>query len=85
MRIMIFIVRFLVAIGILVRSTNSATIGSRRNSDSRCLRFSIGFGKPLLMRGRAGRRPHRVLRVAAIPLGGYVKLLDEREGGCRPR
>ena len=43
------------------------------------LRFSIGFGKPLLM--RVGKDADRTeYCIAAIPLGGYVKLLDEREG-----
>jgi regulator of sigma E protease len=47
------------------------------------LRFSIGFGKPLLM--RVGTDPDRTeYCVAAIPLGGYVKLLDEREGDVAP-
>jgi len=47
------------------------------------LRFSIGFGKPLLM--RVGRDADRTeYCVAAIPLGGYVKLLDEREGEVLP-
>ncbi len=41
------------------------------------LRFSIGFGKPLFgWRDRQGTE----YSVAAIPLGGYVKMLDEREG-----
>ena len=41
------------------------------------LRFSVGFGKPLWMRrDRHGTE----FAIAAIPLGGYVKMLDEREG-----
>src|SRR5690606_6220164 len=42
------------------------------------LRFSIGFGKPLWRRVAGRDQVEYVL--AAIPLGGYVKLLDEREG-----
>jgi regulator of sigma E protease len=42
------------------------------------LRFSIGCGKPLWKRVAGPDRTEYV--VAAIPLGGYVKLLDEREG-----
>lgn len=42
------------------------------------LRFSIGFGKPLL---RWQRHPHATEFVlCALPLGGYVRMLDEREG-----
>src|SRR5690606_11111777 len=41
------------------------------------LRFSVGFGKPLwLRRGRDGTE----FAIAAIPLCGYVRMLDEREG-----
>jgi len=42
------------------------------------LRFSIGFGKPLLSR-RFGR-DQTEWALAALPFGGYVKMLDEREG-----
>lgn len=42
------------------------------------LRFSIGFGKPLFTWRRAGSSTEFVL--AALPLGGYVRMLDEREG-----
>ena len=42
------------------------------------LRFSVGFGKPLFSRVAGPDRTEYV--VAAIPLGGYVKMLDEREG-----
>ncbi len=45
------------------------------------LRFSIGFGKPLFgWRNRDGTE----FAVAPIPLGGYVKMLDEREGNVDP-
>src|SRR5205823_7074008 len=46
------------------------------------LRFSVGFGRPLLKRVAGPDRIEYV--VAAIPLGGYVKLLDEREGPVAP-
>ncbi|HEX5676147.1 MAG TPA: RIP metalloprotease RseP, partial [Azonexus sp.] len=42
------------------------------------LRFSVGFGKPLLSR-RFGR-DQTEWTLAALPFGGYVKMLDEREG-----
>lgn len=41
------------------------------------LRFSVGFGKPILSK-RYGR-DQTEWAVAAFPLGGYVKMLDERE------
>jgi regulator of sigma E protease len=41
------------------------------------LRFSVGFGKPLLRwKGRSGTE----FVLAALPLGGYVRMLDERDG-----
>ncbi len=46
------------------------------------LRFAIGFGKPLWLR-RFGR-DRTELAVCAFPLGGYVKMLDEREGEVAP-
>ena len=42
------------------------------------LRFSVGFGKPLLIK-RWGKDQTEWV-IAAFPLGGYVKMLDEREG-----
>jgi regulator of sigma E protease len=45
------------------------------------LRFSVGFGKPLWMRrDKEGTE----FAIAAIPLGGYVKMLDERETAVAP-
>lgn len=47
------------------------------------LRFSVGFGKPLWK--RVGRAPdHIEYVVAAVPLGGYVRMLDERDGEVPP-
>src|SRR5471032_1390013 len=78
MRIMIFIAAFLVAIGILVAVHEFGHYWVAKKLGFKVLRFSIGFGKPLLM--RVGKDADRTeYCVAAIPLGGYVKLLDERE------
>ena len=45
------------------------------------LRFSVGFGRPLWRRALGADRTEWV--IAAFPLGGYVKMLDEREGAGR--
>ena len=83
MKIMIFIAAFLVAIGILVAVHEFGHYWVAKKLGFKVLRFSIGFGKPLLM--RVGRDVDRTeYCVAAIPLGGYVKLLDEREGEVLP-
>jgi regulator of sigma E protease len=46
------------------------------------LRFSVGFGRPLLIKRVGEDRTEWV--IAAIPFGGYVKMLDEREGPVAP-
>ena len=46
------------------------------------LRFSVGFGKTLWSRVAGADRTEYV--IAAVPLGGYVKMLDEREGPVAP-
>jgi len=79
MKMLLMIVAFLVAIGILVAVHEFGHYWVAKKLGFKVLRFSIGFGKPLLM--RVGKDPDRTeYCVAAIPLGGYVKLLDEREG-----
>jgi regulator of sigma E protease len=79
MKMLIIVAAFLVAIGILVAVHEFGHYWVAKKLGFKVLRFSIGFGKPLLM--RVGRDPDRTeYCIAAIPLGGYVKLLDEREG-----
>jgi regulator of sigma E protease len=79
MKMLFFLAAFLVAIGILVAVHEFGHYWVAKKLGFKVLRFSIGFGKPLLMRvGKDADRTEYCL--AAIPLGGYVKLLDEREG-----
>ncbi|MGA9026025.1 MAG: RIP metalloprotease RseP [Steroidobacteraceae bacterium] len=83
MKILIFVAAFLVAIGILVAVHEFGHYWVAKKLGFKVLRFSIGFGKPLVM--RVGKDPDRTeYCLAAIPLGGYVKLLDEREGEVAP-
>jgi regulator of sigma E protease len=83
MKILIFIAAFLVAIGILVAVHEFGHYWVAKKLGFKVLRFSIGFGKPLL--SRTGRdRDRTEYCISAIPLGGYVKLLDEREGEVPP-
>jgi regulator of sigma E protease len=77
MTILSYILAFMVAIGILVAVHEYGHFWMARRVGVRVLRFSIGFGKRLWTRqGKDGTE----FAVSAIPLGGYVKLLDEREG-----
>jgi regulator of sigma E protease len=79
MNMLVILAAFLVAIGILVAVHEFGHYWVAKRLGFKVLRFSIGFGKPLLMRiGKDADRTEYC--VAAIPLGGYVKLLDEREG-----
>jgi regulator of sigma E protease len=83
MKMLFFLAAFLVAIGILVAVHEFGHYWVAKKLGFKVLRFSIGFGKPLLM--RVGKDADRTeYCVAAIPLGGYVKLLDEREGEVSP-
>ncbi|PJJ99994.1 RIP metalloprotease RseP [Lysobacteraceae bacterium NML75-0749] len=66
----------IVSLGILVTIHEFGHFWVARRCGVKVLRFSVGFGKPLwLRRGRDGTE----YAIAAIPLGGYVRMLDERE------
>jgi regulator of sigma E protease len=78
---------FIVAIGVLVTVHEFGHFWVARRLGVKVLRFSIGFGKPLWKRTFGADQTELV--IAALPLGGYVKMLDEREGDVdaaeRPR
>lgn len=71
------IVGTLIALGVLVTFHEYGHFWVARRCGVKVLRFSVGFGTPLL---RWHDRHGTEFVVAAIPLGGYVKMLDEREG-----
>jgi len=73
---------FAVVVGLLVTVHEFGHYWVARRLGFKVLRFSVGFGKPLLKWVGGADRVEYVL--AAIPLGGYVKLLDEREGPVPP-
>ena len=75
------IVGTLVALGVLVTFHEFGHFWVARRCGIRVLRFSVGFGTPLL---RWHDRQGTEFVIAAIPLGGYVKMLDEREGDVPP-
>ncbi|MGN7830664.1 RIP metalloprotease RseP [Pseudoxanthomonas sp. 22568] len=67
----------IVAIGVLVTFHEFGHYWVARRCGVKVLRFSVGFGRPLWSR----RNRHGTeFAIAAIPLGGYVKMLDEAEG-----
>lgn len=69
---------FIVAIGLLVAVHEYGHFWVARRMGVRVLRYSIGFGSKLW--GRTSPRTGTEYWISAIPLGGYVKMLDEREG-----
>jgi regulator of sigma E protease len=77
-----YIVAFVVALGILIVVHEAGHYWVARRLGVKVLRFSVGFGKPLWTRRVGADRMELV--VAALPLGGYVKMLDETEGEVRP-
>lgn len=67
----------LVTLGLLITFHEYGHFVVARKLGVRVLRFSVGFGRPLWSRRGADGTEYAV---AAFPLGGYVKMLDEREG-----
>ncbi|MFW5440005.1 MAG: RIP metalloprotease RseP [Methylophilaceae bacterium] len=74
---MLTILAFIVTIGIIVTIHEYGHFQVARWCGVKVLRFSIGFGKPLWRKSAGADNTEFVL--AAIPLGGYVKMLDEHE------
>ncbi len=72
---------FILAISILVVIHEFGHFWVARRCGVKVLRFSVGFGKPLWS------YPDKLgteFSIAPIPLGGYVKMLDQREGEVNP-
>jgi len=71
----------IVTLGLLVTFHEFGHYWVARRLGVKVLRFSVGFGRALW--SRRGRDDTEYV-IAAIPLGGYVKMLDEREGEVAP-
>ncbi len=77
------ILAFIVAISVLVAVHEYGHYIVGRWCGMKVLRFSIGFGKPIWK--RIGKGPDRTeYCISSIPLGGYVRFLDSREGPVDP-
>lgn len=77
MQLFLTLLYFILAVGILITVHEWGHFLVARWSGVKVLRFSLGFGKPILTyHGRKGTE----YVLALIPLGGYVKMLDEEEG-----
>lgn len=72
---------FLVALAVLIAVHEWGHFWVARRLGVKVLRFSVGFGRSVWQRTGADGTEYRL---ALIPLGGYVKMLDEREGAVAP-
>ena len=78
MDVIISIASFIVALGILIAIHEFGHFWVARRVGVKVITFSIGFGKPIWK--KTFGEDNTEFHISAIPLGGYVKMLDEREG-----
>lgn len=74
------VLAFLLTLGVLIVVHEWGHYRVAKACDVKVLRFSVGFGRVLWRK----RRGETEFVVCALPLGGYVRMLDEREGGVAP-
>ena len=79
---LLYAVAFVVVLGVLVIFHELGHYLAARYCKVKVLRFSVGFGRTIFLRKYGVDRTEWA--VAAIPLGGFVKMLDEREGEVAP-
>ncbi|MES2424546.1 MAG: RIP metalloprotease RseP [Pseudomonadota bacterium] len=79
---MLTVVAFIVALGLLIAIHEYGHYRVAVACGVKVLRFSVGFGKTLFRWQPKGSPTEFV--IGAFPLGGYVKMLDEREGPVDP-
>ncbi|MEW6692106.1 MAG: RIP metalloprotease RseP [Pseudomonadota bacterium] len=80
MHVLTSILGFILAVGLLVAVHEWGHFWVARRLGVKVLRFSIGFGRPL----RSWRRGETEYVIGSLPFGGYVKMLDGREGPVDP-
>ncbi|HMU99832.1 MAG TPA: RIP metalloprotease RseP [Rhodocyclaceae bacterium] len=78
----VYAAAFVVVLGVLIVVHEFGHFLVARLCGVKVLRFSVGFGRPLWSRISGADETEWVL--GAFPLGGYVKMLDEREGEVAP-
>lgn len=82
MSVILTLAAFIVALSVLVVVHEFGHYWVARRCDVKVLCFSVGFGRAMWSRTFGSDRTE--LRIAMVPLGGYVKMLDEREGDVAP-
>lgn len=80
MTILTAILAFLITIGVLVAIHEYGHFWVARKLGVKVLRYSVGFGKPIWTYVSKKDPDQTEYVVAALPLGGYVRMVDEREG-----
>jgi regulator of sigma E protease len=83
MSIISTLIAFIVALGLLIVFHELGHYLVARLCGVKVLRFSVGFGTPLWRRKFGADQTEWA--ISAFPLGGYVKMLDEREGPVAPQ
>src|SRR6266542_5710936 len=81
MNLLTTLLAFVFAVGVLVVVHEFGHYWMARRCGVKVLRFSVGFGKPLL-RWRSGANGTEWV-ICALPFGGYLRMLDEREADQR--
>jgi regulator of sigma E protease len=81
LRPLLHLLAFIVAFGLLVTVHEFGHFWVARRLGFKVLRFSVGFGRALWKRIGADGTEYWI---AVFPIGGYVKMLDEREGAVAP-
>jgi len=76
------VISFIIGLGLLIAIHEFGHFWVARKLGVKVLRYSIGFGRPI-WRSQKGVDDTEYV-VAMVPLGGYVKMLDEREGPVAP-
>jgi regulator of sigma E protease len=82
MNVLFTLAAFVVTLGVLIVIHEFGHYWMARRCNVKVLRFSIGFGRPLVRWIRGADQTEWV--VAAIPLGGFVRMLDERDNDGLP-
>ncbi len=75
--ILLSIIAFIISVGLLITFHEFGHFSVARFFDIKVLRFSIGFGRPIYTRHFG--RDRTEFTICLLPLGGYVKMLDDRE------
>ena len=76
--ILLSIIAFIISVGLLITFHEFGHFSVARFFDIKVLRFSIGFGRPIYTRHFG--RDRTEFTICLLPIGGYVKMLDDREG-----